>query len=291
MCLLFYAMTRRAYYSSRIGQNPEGSNYTLSILKRLFLAIYKDFIIQERFQELLGKGCVDDPESYGLAGPDVEMFFMRKLRKESLWPIPDRLEHYSEADLFDVIELLHDYVSVGTEGWMHSYAGCGMHYSRFDRSSGQSEFRTAINDILADYSTGYELSSQGEIIHLPEAGFEHLSQAPIPHPDYRNVGSLIDAAVLKYRRRASTIEDRRSAVLDLIHVLEFLRPQVKEYFATKDEADLFNIANNFGLRHHNDRQRNDYDPNIWTSWMFYFYLATAHTAVRLIERGRSKPTS
>jgi hypothetical protein len=172
---------------------------------------------------------------------------------------------------------------------MHSYAGCGMHYSRFDRSSGQSEFRTAINDILADYSTGYELSSQGEIIHLPEAGFEHLSQAPIPHPDYRNVGSLIDAAVLKYRRRASTIEDRRSAVLDLIHVLEFLRPQVKEYFATKDEADLFNIANNFGLRHHNDRQRNDYDPNIWTSWMFYFYLATAHTAVRL--RGRSKPTS
>jgi hypothetical protein len=25
--------------------------------------------------------------------------------------------------------------------------------------------------------------------------------------------------------------------------------------------------------------------------MFYFYLATAHTAVRLIERGRSKPTS
>jgi len=80
VCLLFYAMTRRAYYSSRNGQNPEGSNYTLSILKRLFLAIYKDFIFQERFQELLGKGCVDDPESYGLAGPDVEMFFMRKLR-------------------------------------------------------------------------------------------------------------------------------------------------------------------------------------------------------------------
>ena len=139
-CLLSYAMTRRVYYSSRTGKNPEGSNYTLTILKRLFLAIYKDFIIQERFQELLGKDCVDDPESYGLAGPDVEMFFMRKLRKDSLWPIPEKLVHYSEADLFDVIELLHDYVSVGTEGWMHSYAGCGMHYSTFDRSSGQSEF-------------------------------------------------------------------------------------------------------------------------------------------------------
>ena len=67
-------------------------------------------------------------------------------------------------------------------------------------------------------------------------------------------------------------------------MLEYLRPQLKDVLHSKDEGDLFNIANNFAIRHHNDRQRGNYDPNIWTSWMFYFYLATIHAAQRMIQR-------
>ncbi len=277
-------MTRRVYYSVRTGKNPEGVRYSLQTAKRLFVGLYTDFLDRERFQEFLGKDCPDDPESYGTGGQDLSMFFLRKLKKDGLWPIQQQIESYSEDDFFDVIELLFDNVSKGVDGRLHNYAGCGMHYSTFDREAGQQEFRDAVNDILAEYSTGFELSSAGEVLHLPQAGLDHLLEAAIPHPEKANVTGRVEAAIRKYRRRSSTLDDRRDAVRDLIDVLEYLRPQLKQVFATKDEADLFNLANNFGLRHDNDRQRTDYDPNIWTSWMFYFYLATVHAAIRLIER-------
>lgn len=72
-------------------------------------------------------------------------------------------------------------------------------------------------------------------------------------------------------------------------VLEFLRPQLDGVLTNKDDAALFNIANNFGIRHHNEKQQNTYDKAIWYSWIFYFYLATIHAALRLIEKKKPKP--
>lgn len=275
----------RLYYSARTGKNPIAVRLDLATLKRLFLAAYRDFVARDYFQEFYGKDCVDDREPpVGTAGYDVEAFFLRKLRKDGLWPIPERIDGYSEDDLFDVVELLHDHVSVGVEGWAHSFSGCGMHYSTFDRETGRREFRNAVNEFLPDYGGGYELTDGGEIVRALEAGFEPLATAPLPHADGPNVRARIDAAVAKYRRRSSTLGERRDAVRDLVDVLEYLRPQVKQVLAKKDESDLFEIANNFAIRHHNPKQRTDYDPNIWTSWMFYFYLATVHAVLRLIQR-------
>jgi len=70
--------------------------------------------------------------------------------------------------------------------------------------------------------------------------------------------------------------------------LEYLRPQLKEVLTKKDESDLFNIANNFGVRHHNESQKTDYDKPIWYSWMFYYYLATIHASLRLVEKGKNQ---
>jgi len=50
----------------------------------------------------------------------------------------------------------------------------------------------------------------------------------------------------------------------------------------KDESALFNIANNFAIRHHNPAQNQNYNEKFWYSWMFHFYLATYHTIVRHI---------
>ena len=66
----------------------------------------------------------------------------------------------------------------------------------------------------------------------------------------------------------------------LTRVLPRLRPQVKTLLTSADEKDLFNIANNFGVRHHNEKQRTAYDASIWLSWMFYFYLSTIHVVLR-----------
>ena len=73
-------------------------------------------------------------------------------------------------------------------------------------------------------------------------------------------------------------------------VLVYLRPRLKEALRSEDERDLFKIANNFGIRHHNQTQKTDYDKPIWYSWMFYYYLATLHAALRLIaKRERGQP--
>ena len=82
------------------------------------------------------------------------------------------------------------------------------------------------------------------------------------------------------------MDDRRNAVRELADVLEYLRPQVKDHMKD-DENDLFNIANNFGIRHHNQKQKTRYDQALWLSWIFYVYLAAIHLVVRKIEQTKT----
>ncbi len=132
------------------------------------------------------------------------------------------------------------------------------------------------------YIYRYELSEKGEILTKPDAGFEKIFEADIPSND-KSVTERIDSAVLQYRRHGSTIDDRREAVRNLADVLEYLRPKVKSILTKQDEIDLFNLANNFGIRHHNEKQKTNYDKALWLSWMFYYYLATIHVLLRKID--------
>ncbi|TWO69171.1 hypothetical protein FN976_20575 [Caenimonas sedimenti] len=221
----------------------------------------------------------------GQAGGDVGLFVFRKLRRMSLWPIRDWLDAYDEDDLFDIIEFLHDHATKGVDGHHHTYNQCGWHYTKFDARAGREMFRREMNDVLADYGRGYEISASGEILTLAEDEFAPMLSAELPHSDGANVTERVNAAKLKYRRRA--LSERRDAVRDLADVLEFLRPEAKKALHSKDESELFQLANNFGIRHHNKEQKTDYDTSIWLSWMFYHYLASIHACLRLIEKGKA----
>jgi hypothetical protein len=70
-----------------------------------------------------------------------------------------------------------------------------------------------------------------------------------------------------------------------------MRPEWKRILTSKDEADLFNIANNFGIRHHHSKQKTNYNQDVWLRWMFYFYLSTVHAAERLLNTGIGRQTS
>jgi len=275
---------RRHYYSVRAGKRPPDEGIGLNDFKRMFRSAYLKLDGEGLFQEWFGYTCVDQGEVNGKAGADVEIYVFRKLRRMELWPVWGRIDRYSEDDLFDIIEFLYDHVSAGIDGFHHTYNDCGWHYNKFDARAGRETFRREMNDILADYGPGYELSSAGEILTLADDEFAPMLAAELPHRDATNVRERVQAAMLKYRRRAMT--ERRDAVRDLADVLEFLRPEVKGILDSKDEADLFKLANNFGIRHHNKQQQTGYDPSIWLSWMFYYYLATIHACVRLIEKSK-----
>lgn len=282
-------MRDKPYFSVRTGKHPTGGRLDLPGLKRLVLAAYQQLESDGYFQESFGFECVDAGQVTGSVGEDVEAFFFRKLRKQGLWPIDAAIQTYSEDDLFDVIELLHDCVSKGVNGNYHSWNNCGWHYDDFDRQAGQNDLRVALNEVLSEYGPGYRITVDGEIIELPPIGLGDLDEAAEPPGDPEAVGARMKAARDKFRRRGSSMDERRDAVRDLADVLEYLRPQAKAVLASKDEADLFNLANNFGIRHHNATQKTDYDPAIWLSWAFYYYLATIHAVTRLIEKAQKKP--
>jgi hypothetical protein len=267
-----------SYYSQRIGTNPNSKGLPLVDVVSLFVRVFSQLKQDGYFSEAFGFWCVDADYTPGKI-LDIELEILLTIRKKNLWPVDLKSSRYSEDDLFDIMEFLYQHVSKPIDGTMHSYGECGMHWETFNQADGRMEFRSQVNAVLNHYTNRFELSSSGEVLHKPEAGFETMFDADIPTKD-TNVLSRIQSSVLRYRRHGSTIDDRRQAVRDLVDVLEYLRPQMQDLITSKDEKDLFNIANNFGIRHHNDKQKTNYDASIWLSWMFYFYLSTIHVCLR-----------
>lgn len=274
------------YYSQRTGSNPNLDGLPIEDAVDLFSRVYRQLETDGYFDEAFGFWCVDADHIEGNV-KDVELEMLLTIRKKNLWPISEYASSYTEDDFLDVIEFLYQYVSKPIDGTMHSYNGCGMHWETFNKREGQALFRKKINAVLAHYKNKFELSQAGEVLHKPEEGFENIFNADVPSKD-TNIVSRINAATNNFRRHGSSIDDRRQAVRDLADVLEYLKPQVHELLTNKDEKDLFNIANNFGIRHHNDKQKTSYDAAIWLSWMFYFYLSTIHVVLRKIEHDKAK---
>lgn len=244
----------------------------------LFVRVFDQLREDGYFSEAFGFVCVDAGQIEGKVR-DVELEMLLSVRKKGLWPIHDEHGHYSEDDFFDVVEFLYQHVSKPIDGTYHSWNECGMHWETFNKVQGQAEYLKKVNAVLDHYAGPFELAASGEVLHKPEEGFEQIFDADIPSKD-TNVTSRLEAAVLRYRRHGSTLDDRRQAVRDLADVLEYLRPKVKSLLTSDDEKDLFNLANNFGIRHHNDHQKTAYDLSLWLSWMFYFYLSTIHVVLR-----------
>lgn len=275
-------MITRDYYSIRTGKIAPDNKVNFEVLKKLFLIAYNKFEQDGYFQKYFGIDCTDG-FIVGKLGEDVESIIFINLRKEHLYPIAKNLPNYSEDDLFDMIEFLYDHSSKGLHGSFHQWNGCGMHYETFDDAEGKRDFRQSLNSILKEYLDGFEISDDGAILALTDTGLSTLLEAKIPTQDEDNITTKINQAILKFRRYKSTLNDRKDAIRELADVLEFLRPQVKVHLLKKDENDLFNIANNFGIRHHNNDQKTDYDKAIWYSWMFYFYLSTIHAVLRMLN--------
>lgn len=282
---------KKKYYSVRTKKRSE--NLDIPTLKRLFVILFQNFEESGYFQEYFGYWCVDanTPDNWipGKFGRDIEAKMFSLLLKENLWPIPGKIKNYSEDDLFDVVEFLFDYISKPLEedGFYHSFSGCGWHYSKFDPKNGQSEFQMKVNEILFDYSTGFQLDSNGQILVVGEKGLEDIFKSEIPSRN-KSIEEKVKEAVNRYRGSRSDLEERKIAIRELADVLEYIRPQAKKVLTTKDESDLFNLANNFAIRHYNEEQKTNYNKNIWYSWMFYYYLSTIHALLRILKKVTKK---
>lgn len=147
--------------------------------------------------------------------------------------------------------------------------------ARLHRASGQAIYRWKLNQVLARSSLGVQLADTGD-----DAGRIVRSQ-----PD--GLGELVDAlveldasgdphvppAIELFRRRGATREDRKAAAVELAGVFEEHRALLTERLSRADISPLFNIANNFALRHRTAEQFDAY-PDEALDWICYWYLAT-----------------
>lgn len=272
----------RRYFSARTAANAEAGRLDLETINSLFYHAFDHFRSSGYFAEAFGQSCTDGNID-GAIGPNVEAYVTSTVMKSGLWPINSRLHNYSEADLFDLIEFLFDHVSKPQQKDFHDWNDCGYHYSDFSSALGQEEYRDRLNPLLERYGPGYVLDAHGELMEVSPEGLGHLLSAQLPTAD-APVSEKVKSAVARFRRYGSSITERHQAVRDLAEVLEWLRPQIKTALLKKDEQELFQLANNFGIRHFRQDQKLEYDRAVWLSWMFYHYLATIHASEHLLKR-------
>jgi hypothetical protein len=280
-------MTRR-YYSSR----TKPGSLTLEELYRKLQNLYLVFCDKDFFK---GKAEIsrnhDFPDAIKYEAAIALTFELFPITK---WP----QQNITEDHIFDAIEFLYDHVSKpGKLVWMTTDSGYNYEdYGGYDDQAGQEEFRNKTNTFLADYKTGFELTQDGTVLALGTDGLQHILDAKIIPYDEANVDSKVRNAITKWRNRHLSLSGKKEAIRELADVFEWLKSTkgLGDVLDRKDESDIFNIANNFGIRHHDRRQKTNYDQAIWYSWMFHFYLATYHAAIRLLikkEKGTKHPAS
>jgi hypothetical protein len=179
-------MRKKPYYSVRTGENKLSQSFDLASMRNLFKTLFIDFEGKGYFQEAFGYECIDSGFVPGTLGQNLAGALMLALRKDELTPIGRRIENYAEDDLFDVVEFLYEHCSrpIKDTGFHHSFNGCGWHFRDFERESGRQEYRERINELLAMYKSGYELSEDGEILTLADDGLGDLFDAELPELDF-----------------------------------------------------------------------------------------------------------
>lgn len=271
----------RPYFSQRRGRGPASTRLDVVAARRLIFSTLDELVGADLFAEAVGHHCVDDGLLPGIFGHDADAFFIRRIGRPGVWPYREGDHLYDLDTLCDVIETLYDVVSWPIEGSFHSFAGCGWHYSHFDRKRGQKAMRERLNPVLERIDPPMQLNSDGEIVEIGEPGFERILSAELPIDADPEVASRVTSALRTVRDRHADADGMRLAVRDLADALEFVRPRVKQEMLPKDERDLFHLANGFSIRHLNRDQRGQYDQRTWLRWAFYVYLATIHAIIRV----------
>jgi hypothetical protein len=140
--------------------------------------------------------------------------------------------------------------------------------------------------MLADVAGGFVLELGGAVVRAVPSGLEEVVEQELSAPAGSDARQTLQHAIERFRARGSSEHDQLDALRSLAAVLESIRPQLKEVLETKDESDLFQILNSFGIRHADAKQQGKYDRRVFLPWLFYSYVAAIHAAFQLIDRSR-----
>lgn len=281
--LLEDSTPRRPYWRERKAgpASPSAIRLSSSAVVREFVDLIDELSQKGYLEKNFGNDCPDE-ESY----IDPNNVLWKKLGVETLWPL-DRSALNSDLDMFfDVVEVLHDLIARPLTRSMHGYAGCTWHYGNFDVSSGRAVYIWRVNRIFDNSTLGLRLAENGDdsgrLVTTTDDGRAALTSAVSARKDDGPADQVRHALEL-FRDRSADRNSKRSAVAVLALVLEERRHGViAESLSSGDRGALFNIANNFHIRHQDAKQRRDYD-DFYLDWIFWVYLATIELTNRVLD--------
>ncbi|MCU5635365.1 hypothetical protein BK739_07240 [Bacillus thuringiensis serovar pirenaica] len=203
----------------------------------------------------------------GICGDNMDVFCFSKTGYKGLLPV-DYGVRYKEAQIFTLIEMFYTYVNDNDP---------------FSDGDGKIEYRKRINKILNSYGEGWELTDEGYVRELVDNG---LSSLLAQKYDDSDIYTDISEAKQEFLKYGATLDDKKDALIRLGNIMEPLRDEMKASLSKADTSDIFNLLNNFQLRHNNAKQKTDYDKEIYYPWMFYQMLAALDAFLKIKERGQ-----
>lgn len=271
----------RPYYPQRKAEGPYPV-VSIEALRRTYVRLVADLNEKGYLDRVMPGTCVDDHDFVPVNKSDV---LEERLGVADLWPLNRSEPTWQDETFFGLIEAFHDIVARPRFRTWHDYSGCGWHYSEFALEPARQLYRWRVNRLLARSPVTLRLAGRGEDAGRLVAATDAARGALVTRLLMSEPTKLdrVQHAVALFRRRGATVEDRRSACIALAGLLEERRDVVRANLGRKDESALFEVANNFAIRHQNAAQKSDYDES-FLDWIFWWYLATVELTNRVIER-------
>lgn len=191
------------------------------------------------------------------------------------WPLTPTAGTWDDDFFFTAVEVIHDLIARPRVRHYHEYAD-DWHFSDFHRQIAQELYRHRTNALFAETDVQLALAEKGVdaglLVLTPRDGREDLLARVVERPQDPTRDSVV-RAIVQFRDRSADRIQKRAACILLAHSLESLRGDVKKQLLSKDEGLLFQLANQFAIRHQNVDQHSDYSEE-YLDWIFWIFLST-----------------
>lgn len=279
----------KQYWNTRRSPNRTPEPLTRAEVRAEWIRRTADLQRTGYFARVAPRECVDgeqreDPDRV-IAGE-----ILKRAHVRTGWPLT--IEGTLPADEFyTIVEVVHDLIARPRSRFEHTYDNCGWHYSDHSATTGQALYRAMVNDLFERGQLDVRFAESGEdlgrLVTTTMDGRADLMNRAVERSvarknQYADDGQEVQHAIAQFRDRAATRVDKRNACVTLAGVLERRRNLIKAELLSKDEGALFQIANQFAIRHQRADQKNDYADD-YLDWIFWFYLATIELTDRIGE--------
>lgn len=199
----------KPYWPARHGRERLIASRTIA--QHRFAALATELRDHGYFGRDLPPPCVDDYD------PAAESALLAaRLGIPDLWPLqPDA---WDEDTFYGLIEVFHDLAVRPRKRNMHSYNGCGWHYSAFATDTGRTLYRLKVNKLLESAGVELRLAGDGEdlgrLVRVVDHARTDLIERVLATPDPA-VASRVEHAIALFRGRDATEHDKRSAAITL----------------------------------------------------------------------------